>query len=190
MLLQPAEFRGLHPTSLDDPTLQILLDAAEVAITRRLSAADAIVERHVTSSFNPITGAYTGLQPSPYIYPARPVASITTVTETVGAVVTTLAANDYRVWPGGWIVERLSTGTNPRTAWTGTIDLTFASASDVADRKRVQAELVQLDLNHNPGLSSERIGDWEQTYVDNSAMHYGLEREAILNTLGTGLVIA
>jgi hypothetical protein len=176
MLLSPADFRKHVETALPDPALQVLLDAAEGAITARVSAADAIVERHET-----LTKA---------IYPSRRVATVASVKETVGTVTTTLATNDYAILPGGWTIERLSTGTNPRTVWTGIVELTYAAASDIADRKRVQLELVKLDLNHNPGLSSEQIGAWEETYVNNSAMHYGLEREAILATLGSGLVIA
>jgi hypothetical protein len=178
MLLSPADFRKHHATELPDPALQMLLDAAEGWITHLLGATDAVVERHETLGSG--------------IYPTRRIATVTSVKETVGTVVTTLATNDYRVWPGGWQIERLNTGTNPRTVWTGIVELTYPRPElEIADRKRVQRELVQLDLNHNPGLNSEQIGAWEETYVNNSAMNYGLEREAILRTaLGGGLVIA
>ena len=189
-ILTVAEFRTHVTSALVDAALQTLLDAAETAITRRLAATDGIAERHLTTTYDAASGTYLASYPSPYIYPARRVATVTTITETVGATVTTLAANDYRVWPGGWLIERLATGTNPRSSWTGTTDVTYAAASDAAERKRVQLALVRLDLNHNPGLASEDIGDWSETYTNNSAMNYGLEREAVLATLGAGIAIA
>lgn len=175
MLLSPADFRKHQETGLPDPALQTLLDAAEWAINRTLTA-DALIERHETLGR--------------YIYPARRVTTVTSLKETVGTTVTTLAANDYLIHPGGWTIERLATGTNPRSVWTGVVELTTPPAADTADRKRVQLGLVKLDLAHNPGLTAEEIGDWKETYADNSAMNYGLEREAILATLGWGLVIA
>lgn len=189
-LMTVAELRTHVTSSLTDAALQTLLDAAETAITARVGAADAISERHPTTVYDAASGTYATVTPSPFLYPARRVATVTAITETVGGTVTTLAANDYRVWPGGWQIERLATGTNPRASWTGTVDITYAAASDVAERKRVQLGLVRLDLNHNPGLQSESIGDWSETYVSNSAMNYGLEREAILATLGAGMAIA
>lgn len=167
-----------YPTGADyDDALQRLLDASEAAITERAGPTGAVTEWHTSETA--------------FIYPHRPVSSVTSITETVGTTVTTLAANDYRVWPGGRMVERLVTGTNARGSWTGLVTLIYASDDALAHREATQVLLIEQFLNYHPGLTSEQIGSWTQTFYSNSVYNWAIERENILATLGNpGVVIA
>ncbi len=181
MLLTVAEARKHlteYPVGADyDDALARLLEAAEAAIDKRSGALGALSELYETDST--------------LIFPNRSVGSVTSVTETVGATVTTLAANDYRVWPGGRMIERLTSGTTPRGAWTGLVTLTYSATSDAAQREAVQVLLCQQFLNYQPGLTAETIGSWTQQFASNSVYNWGIARETILSTLASpGVVIA
>lgn len=172
-----AEFRTHKTTALPDTALQTLLDAAEQAIAALLGPV----------------GSYTELRDGggTYLFLRRPAASITSISERYGNVTYELVASDYELRSDGISLRRLAYGSRPAAAWTGVVSVESVPADDLAERKRVQRALVDLDLNHNPGLTSEDIGDWAATYANNSVMHYGLEREAILATLvPTGLGFA
>lgn len=166
MALTVGELRKHVTTALEDEALQQLLDAAQEAIANRIGGVVAVTEF--------ADGGYSTL-----ILGHR-AASITSITETVAGTDTVLATNDYRT--SGYVLTRLDTGTNPRTTWAAT-ETAYVPVLDDAEQDRVAIALVRLDLNMNPGLQSEQIGDWTQTYIDNSAMNYGLEREALLATL-------
>jgi hypothetical protein len=166
MTLTVGDLRKHVTTNLVDPALQKLLDAAYAAIANRVGSAGAVTEF--------ADGGY------PTLILDRQAASITSVTETVGGTAIVLAANDYRV--SGYVLTRLNTGTNPRTIW-GPTETLYVPPVDDAESDRVAIGLVRLDLTHNPGLTAEKIGDWEETYADNSAMNYGLEREVLLGSL-------
>lgn len=175
-ILTPAEMREFAPTNLSDDALQIYLDAAEADITAQIGPVSGVVERVTTDTA--------------YIFPARQVASVVSITERVGTVTTTLAANDYYVWPGGYVVERLVGGTNARGHWTGTVTLTYAPVSDLDIRKRVQIALVLLDLEHKPGLTGRSIGEYSEQYANNSVTNYATSKANILSTLPRGVVFA
>lgn len=180
MALTPAQFREHHPTSLVDAALQRLIDAAEGAITARFGAIASFSDRRRGGSL--------------LLFLSRPAASISSVTERygdpLGVTDVLLSANDYTLLPGGLTLRREYTGAHPADRWTDDVVVVFVPADDSAQRTRVTIALVQLDISHNPGLSSEQIGDWSASYADNSAMNYGLEREAILATLWTGVGFA
>lgn len=160
-----------YPVGADyDDALRRLLDAAEAAITQRAGATGAMTELYTTGTT--------------WIFPYRPVSAVTSITETVGGTVTTLAANDYRVWPGGRLIERLTSGTNARGAWTGLVTLVYNSAADIAQREAVQVQLVQQFLTYNPGLTQETIGSWSQSFAASSVYNWAIEREHILSSLG------
>jgi hypothetical protein len=109
---------------------------------------------------------------------SRRAAEIVTVSEGT----TTLAANDYRL-RSGTVLHRLSTGTNPAHRWRDWrgIDVEYLPESDVAERIRVQIALVQLDLAYAPGVVSEKIGDWTETFSPSG--DHAKDREAIIATL-------
>lgn len=167
--------REFVETNLSDDALRSLMAAAEDDITARLGPTTGVVERHAPGS-------------SSLIYPARRVETVASITETLGLVVVTLATNDYAVWPGGYIIERLVTGTNRRGYWTGYVTLTYTPVGDIDIRARVQVALVKLDLTHNPGLTGQSIGDFSEQYGGTG--NYFAEREAILASLGRGVVFA
>lgn len=169
-LLTTDEFRAFQATELDDASLQIFLDAAELAIEQRYG---------VTGS--PVTETVDGGQT--YIFLRRRASSITSVLETWGDTDTTLAADDYQLRGDGVSVKRLGTGTNAATWWGAPVAVTYAAADDEAERKRIQVALVKLDLNIAPGASSEQIGSWMEQHQESSVWNYATQREAILDSL-------
>lgn len=163
-------------TALVDDALQLLLDAAEQAITGRFGALEGLYDEGLVET-------HDGGQS--YIFLRRKAASIESITETDGTTDTVLAADDYRIRDDGVSVLRLGTGTNPRSFWGGPVRVAYSFADVDAEYARVQLALVQLDLNHNPGLTSETIGSWSQS--SNSGVDYQAERELILDSLNAAM---
>jgi len=171
-LLTPDQIRQHidYPTGDDaDQALQRWLDAAERDIIATAGSVSATVETHRSAD--------------QWIYPYRAAAAITSAVELVGTTSTTLAANDHILRYGGWALERLVTGTNARGSWAGTVTLTYTGIDDLAVREAVQVDLVRLDVNHAPGLTSRTIGDWSETYASNSVWNLGVERARIIERL-------
>lgn len=156
------EIQALFETDLDDPSIQILIDAEDAEVVSRFGA-------HATQTDDLLGGEV-------FLFLSRPASSIGAVTEYIGDTGTALAANDYQLRNGGWAVERLTTGTNGRATWGDRASVTFTPAAD-ARRKRVIIDLVKLAIQFS-GLSSQRVGDEAHTLDD-----YHAQREAILQTL-------
>ncbi len=112
---------------------------------------------------------------------------IATVTETIGATTTTLNANDYRLHPDGYTLERLSTGMHPRWRWLGLVEVTSTPIDDDDIRDGVAIDLCKLALTYSPGLTSETIGAWQEQYASNSVWNNSLERDSILARLEPSL---
>lgn len=167
--LTVTELREHITTSLGDTALGLLGTAAWEAVTQAGGPDGVVTEIH--------DGGGT------YLFLARPAASITSITETVGSTITTLAAGDYRLGLDGLTIRRLATGTNPQTYWQGDVAITYTPVAADASRQVAQIALVRLYLSHHPGVSEEQIGDWREAFQSNSAWNYALEREAILDTL-------
>ena len=168
-LLTVDELR-LHVTStLTDEALQLLLDAALDAIE------DVAPTGPVTELITPGSGDLVLL--------SREATAITSVVEEYWGQSTTLAADDYELRSGGQTLRRLSTGTNPAYAWRGRVDVAYTVEDDSAERKRVQLELVKLDLAFNPALRSQTIGTWSEDYADKP---YADQRAGILASLAGG----
>lgn len=165
-ILSVADLREHVNSDLGDDALERLLADAEAAIVARAGAA----------------GDRTQIAGGGYRFIAlhRPAATITSIVETVGNVDTTLAADDYRLRPGGYLIERLLYGTNPRSTWDRRVTVLYSPVDDDAIRIVVQIDLIKLALTYAPGLSSERIGDWEEVFANSSAWNNDEEREAIL----------
>ena len=165
----------LHVSSkLGDVALQGLLDAAYEAIDNHLGVIGPVQELILASGNGPL------------LMLSRRALSITSVTEHE----TTLAADDYELRSSGQMLYRLNTGTNPRRSWRAVrIDVTYAPYVDEAERDRVATELVKLDLNYKPGLVSEQIGDWQEQFARNDLFNYDTERDAILATLGSPVML-
>lgn len=173
MLLTSAELRKHlpdFPTGADnDDVLDRLLAAAEAAIVEVAGIVGAVTEFSGGGGYNLVL--------------SRPAASFTSVTEDFDGTPLVVATDDYRLSPSGYILSRLWTGTNPRYTWYGNVRVIYTPVSDTALREVVQLQLVQQFLNYNPGLTSEQVGDWSQTFADNSVMNWAIERDTILSTL-------
>jgi hypothetical protein len=165
-------FPGMPPaTVLSDESLLILLDAAAQAIVREHGPSGATTERLSASG--------------DLLMLSRPALTITTVVEDARWAPVTLAANDYSLSSSGQTLYRLSTGTNPRYYWSGRVDVTYTPFDDTAERQRVQRELVMLDIAFQPGLVSQSIGTWSETYTA-SGKSYAEQRADILASLSGG----
>lgn len=172
MLLTLDEYRGLSESALSDESLQLLLDAAEAEITRAAGPVG------VTTDFITAGGHL--------VVTSRRIASVTSITETSHSTptdVTTLAGDDYLLWPGGYVIERQPGGTNSRFRWFGRVAVTYVAADDVDLRKVVQSELVDLMITSAPGVTSEQVGAWSRTLASNSVWNASEERGAILSRL-------
>ena len=106
-------------------------------------------------------------------------AGITSVTETVGTTDTVLAADDYRLWYGGAMLERLDDGTNPRSRWGDRVSVVYVPEDRLAQRRLVLIQLVKLAFEYR-GLKSEAVGAGDHSMT---ALDYTTERENILRSL-------
>ncbi|MCC6619476.1 MAG: hypothetical protein IT341_10620 [Chloroflexi bacterium] len=166
MALSVEELRGHVQTQLGDAELTLLLNAAYDAITERYGPSGSITERRVGASGRLLMLAHRA-------------SAVTAVVEDGD----TLAANEYALRPRGRQVERKDTGTNPGSLWRGYVDVTYTNGISDSQRDRVAIALVKLDVNYQPGLTGERLGDWQASYAANSVFNYEIEREAILASL-------
>lgn len=165
-MLTATELRGYVTTALEDTDLERLLSAAYEAIV----------------AFAGPSGATTELV-TPHgdlLMLAKRADSITSVTETVYGVETTLATDDYEL-VGDQTLRRTNDGTHPYHCWRGRVKAVYVPLDDDENRDRVAIALVEQDLNHSPGLTSERLGDWQVSVA--TSTDYVKEREAILATL-------
>lgn len=149
-ILSVEDFREHVSTTLEDDAVQRLLDAAEAEILRYAGDPGAASE------------VYTGQ--GRYITLARPAASVSSITETRYTTTTTLAADDYFLYPSGLILERLTGGTNSSRYWRGRSVVTYVPRDDADIRVGVQLDLVNLALNFEPGKGMEVIGSWTEQF--------------------------
>jgi hypothetical protein len=149
-LLTVDELREHVTTSLDDAAVQRLLDDAEAAIVGYAGEVGTLTEFVGGGGLSIVT--------------ARPIATITSIIERTDSYVpVTLATDDFRV-RDQYVIDRLRLGTNRWLHWRGVVEITYVPIDDTATRKIVQAELVQLELDTKPGLASETVGAWTQTF--------------------------
>ena len=172
LYLSVDQFRAYVNSPLTDDALLMLLDAACAAID------DAIGPTGDIREFFRVQGDLLML--------SRRAESITTVIEDARRSAVTLDDDDYELSTSGQTLYRLSDGTNPRWYWSGRVDVTYRPFDDTANRVRVAVELVKLDLAHQPGLASQTIGTWSETYATGSQATYAEQRAAILASLSGG----
>lgn len=191
MLMTIAQFRVFVTTRIADSGIQMLLDAAEQAITKRYGV--------IGLSTDIRTGGFGSIQL------ARRAASISSVTEcwfldvsdpsdlAIDAAAssfwlqgTELVANDYTLDVTGLWLQRRADGDNPATTWGQAVKVNYTSFDDTAERIRVQLKLVQLDIANNPGLAQQTIGPWLEQYTGSSVWNYKTEHEAILDSMAPG----
>ena len=158
-MLTVADLRTHVTSVLEDSALEMLLGAAYEVIDERVGS-DANVTELVTAG------------PGPLLMLSRKPRSIVSVIESEIA----LGPTDYEL--RGRVLLRLHDGANPARWWRGRVDVTYAPivSQDVRDLAAIQ--LVQLDLDFNPGATSERIGDWAETVSTDAK--YVAQRDDIL----------
>lgn len=156
-------------------------DLKDDALTRLIEDADAqIVE--VAGELNTETDTKIDEVLANALFLNRRASSITTVVEEVkqgdgSYYSTTLAADDYTLRSEGRIIERLATGTNPRTTWGDTVTITYVPYDTSMKRERVLIDLVKLAVQYN-ALDSEKVGDYSA-----SQSKYTAKRQALLKEL-------
>lgn len=154
-----AELREHVETGLVDGALQRLLTDTQAEVVGRFGS-DAAVTAVLQGG-----GRRLRLQ--------RPAATITSITEYSDPAVALVAA-DYRLWPGGRLLDRLvGTGWG---YWGQPVTVVYAPIPEEAMRNRMVTELVRLAVQHT-GLESERVGDYTATSAD-----YFKERERVLQS--------
>jgi hypothetical protein len=166
--------REFVTSGLSDAVLQTYLDAAMDAIDDALGPLTCKERLHASRGDMLMLG--------------REAESITSVVEDARNTALTLAADDYELSDSGQLLYRLRTGTNPRWGWHGRVDVTYVRSDDMAERIRVAVALVQLDLGHAPGLASQTIGTWSETYRNDQ--DYAVQRDALLASLTPGIGMA
>ena len=173
LYLSVDQYRAFDPVpSLSDEALLVLLDAA----------AQAIIAAH---GYHGATTEWLRGGRGPLLGLSRPALSVTSVTEDNVA----LAADDYELSASGGTLRRLSGGTNTRRWWGWTVDVAYLPRDDLAERQRVQRELVQLDITFQPGLAAQTIGTWSETYASATAKTYAEQRANILASMGQQVLI-
>lgn len=151
---------------LPDPELKRLIDDADAEVLRRCGS-------HRIDA--PLTDVLRG--GSVKLFPDQAVEAITSVTETVADVSTTLSHNDYQIWHGGRMLERLSSGAHPRGYWGDRVEIQYTPVDTDAQRRMAIIRLVHLGIQYS-GLQSESVGPYSRQSRD-----YTREREAILTAL-------
>jgi hypothetical protein len=180
-LLTVEEYKLLHPTTIDDDALQLLLDAAESDIDARCGPlVDVYPDETITERHDGRFG---------YLTLRRRASSIVAVTERVDLTDTDLDATDYLLRDDGRSFQRLGLGVNPSDRWLGLVTVEYVPVDNTAERKRTQAALVAADVNYNPGVTSEQVGAWMRQ-MSQAAGSYAVEREAILASLCGGFDFA
>lgn len=174
-LLTVDELREHVATTLPDTALQRLLNDAEDAIV----AFGGVVASEVE-----LVDGGVGL-----IATSRPIGSITSIIERAGlSSPVTLAANDYQQ-TGRYLLRRLTTGTNSALRWRDPVQVSYVAEDDTDTREIVQLELVRIEISFTPGLASETVGSWTQTYVAGNKTHPELRAEALGRLREPGMVI-
>jgi hypothetical protein len=160
--------REFVTSSLSDAALQTYLDAAMDAIDDALGPV--VCHERLSATHGDMLAL------------GREAESITSVVEGWNALA--LATDDYELSDSGTILYRLHTGTNPAYHWHGRVHVTYVRDDSTAERIRVAVALVYLDLHNRPGLSSEQIGTWTETYAQGKP--YAEARAELLASLGSG----
>jgi hypothetical protein len=162
--------REFVTSSLSDATLQTYLAAALEAVDDVLGPAT------VTERINAGRGDLLML--------SREAESIVSIVEDERWSALTLAADDYMLSDSGQLLYRLHTGTNPGWVWGGRVAVTYVRDAQAADRIRIAVALVQLDLDHRPGLAALSTEGYSETFSPGGT--YQVERDAILASLTSG----
>lgn len=162
---------------------------------------DAALASYLRSALDAIDDFLGPMVPTEHLIAAGDILSlgvevdhVVSVIENENGTPVTLDATDYAVSGNGQGLRRLTTGTHPALSrytphrgrlpiWLGSVAVTYVRRADPDQRIRVAVALVQLDLNHHPGMASEQIGTWTEQYANRAIKPYDEDREDILRSL-------
>lgn len=159
---------------LSDDELNLLIEEATGEIVRRYG--------HAVSA-GPVTVTLSGGNRSLFLDRPLDLGADVEVVEIDGDLETTLTADDFHVWHGGRLLERLSTGTNARSRWSNLVTVTYVPIDDTARRDETVIKLVKLSIDYEGGVSREDIDGYSTTFSD-----YTKERESLLASLAPSSV--
>lgn len=178
MTLTVDDLRGHIESSLGDTELGLLLDAAYESI-------DALIGPGGSEDYPASVTEILTVGPGDLFMLSRPAESITSISESRSAP-TTLDPDDYELI-GNQMVRRVRDGTNPRSAWHSQVTVTYEPLADANRRDVAAIALVKLDIDHSPGVVSERLGDHSIAYAQGDTA-YAEEKAAILASLTSGFI--
>ena len=129
-------------------------------LTRLIEEADrAVVSRYGPHSIDgPVTDVLRG--GSVRLFPSQAMEGITSVTETAWDTATVLSPDDYRLWHGGRMLERLSNGSHPRADWGERVELIYTPVDTDHQRRMAIIRLVSSWAFPTQGYSQ---GAWVRT---------------------------
>jgi len=178
--LSLGEARAHIETDLNDDALQLLIDDAEAEITEQVGALASQVDIF-TNEESSMQFFYARETDGLYVFLARKASSISSIVEKVrwgaGYLTQTLAADDYLLRENNRVIERLASGTNPRTMWGNVVTVTYVPQDDTIRRKAVTIDIVKLEIAYN-GVQSERVGNYSSSSKDHM-----LERNQLIQRL-------
>jgi hypothetical protein len=152
----------------------------EVLETYALDADAAIVDRY-GPNFEDVTEPITIIVKGGFpLLVGLPQSS--TIDEIREDGVVLVAGTDYQVFP--WQVERLPLG----RYWAKRVEVDVLPLDDTEQRKRVAAQLIQLNLIHGQA-TTRRVGDLQVSGLS-MGDDFNQERERILRSLRPEVVIA
>lgn len=170
-LITPAQLRAFMPTTLDDPSLQLIIDGNESYMATRLPIGARTILRF-------------DQRPSLMLYLDPPALSVALIRERyqdyVNLTYIDLDTTDYLIHDSGRRIERLLTGTHPADSWSERVEITYTPADDSPLRKLALVGLCKLDIKHNPGVQAFHIGQHQEVFAK---VDYIDEKESILSEL-------
>jgi hypothetical protein len=159
MTLTVTTFRQRVETAIGDEALDALLTDTYEAIARVLGPA------------GPLTEVLTA-DAGDVLLLSRPAASIDSVIEEA----VELDPTDYGLKTAHLLI-RLTTGVHPSRRWRGRPEITYLVRGDDAERDRIALALASLELTFKPGLASQHLGQWSESYQTSPS--YAEQRDAI-----------
>lgn len=185
-LLTVDQLRVFIPdTALDDPSLQMVLDAQQDLIddwAGPLTEGDYGEALEVTETlYAPGSGILT-LQ--------QHVLEVVSVSNSVDGVVTDLTADGYRV-RRDQLTRYQAFGTSSADAlpysWGDSTTVVYVPKGSANVRRMALVKLCQLELTYQPGVTQEGAGPWQTGY---GGVDYAGTRQDILETVRMGPAFA
>jgi hypothetical protein len=167
--------------TIDDLREHVTSTLGDDALELHLNAAYEVIDDAIGSNSDVSELIYAGS--GPLFMLSRRAKAIVSISERDVA----LDPLDYEL--RGRLLIRLDTGPHSDSRWRGWVDVTYTPEASEDLRDEAAIALVKLRLNYDPGVTSERIGDWTSTQSDGAA--FIEERQTILDALAarTRLVI-